>query len=277
MKMLYNLKIVRFEMAPGNDHKSHLSLQEAGFIGAGVLSMVLAFILLVVLALNGSCQMQKTKGNGVSGERHVEIGQFEQIQLGGTVDAIIRQCPSTSIYIHGDENLLPLIDFELKQGVLIISNKRDIDPKLGLMIEICTPIINRITLSGAADLTALDLECEILELQLSGVGDMEFTGQADYLEVLLSGVGDLRLVGNTGKLDAVVSGVGDLKAGDLTAKRIDIKVSGVGDAVVYPLHTLDARVSGVGDIIYFGNPSEQRTHISGAGEIIRRPKPGTDR
>jgi hypothetical protein len=145
------------------------------------------------------------------------------------------------------------------------------------MIEICTPIINRITLSGAADLTALDLECEILELQLSGVGDMEFTGQADYLEVLLSGVGDLRLVGNTGKLDAVVSGVGDLKAGDLTAKRIDIKVSGVGDAVVYPLHTLDARVSGVGDIIYFGNPSEQRTHISGAGEIIRRPKPGTDR
>jgi hypothetical protein len=264
-------------MAPENDHKPHYCRQEAGFIGTGALTIVLAFILLATFTLYGSCQMQKTKGNGIPGDRLVEIGQFKRVKLGGTVDAIIRQCPSTSILIHGDENLLPLIDFELKQDVLIISNKRDIAPELGLLIEICTPIINGITLSGAADLSALDLECEVLELRLSGVGDMEFTGQADYLEVAISGVGDLQLVGSTGKLDAVVSGVGDLKADNLAADRIDIKVSGVGDAVVYPIHTLDARVSGVGDIIYVGNPSEQRTHVSGAGEIISRPKPDSER
>jgi len=267
---------MRFKMVPGINHNSYYSRREAGFIGTGMLSLVLAFALLSIFTLNGSCQMQKTKGNGIPGERLVEIGQFEQVQLGGTVDAVIRQCPSTSIVIHGDENLLPLIDFELKQGVLIISNKRDIAPELGLMIEICIPIVSGIMLSGAADLSAINLECDILELQLSGVGDMEFTGQADYLEVAISGVGDLQLVGDTGKLDAVVSGVGDLDAGNLTANRVDVNVSGVGDAVVYPLHTLDARVSGVGDIIYFGNPPEQRTHVSGAGEIIRRPKPGTD-
>lgn len=257
------------DIAQRNNH----SRLEAGFIISGILSLLLVVILfsaLFVLMLNGRCNMHNVKGNGIPGELQVELNDFNRLRLGGTVNARVTQCPITSVVIRGDENLLPLVNFEIDQGVLEIENKRGFTPRLELIIDICTPTLEGITLSGAADLTAVDLICEKLELRLSGVGDLNFSGQADYLEVRLTGVGDLLLTGKATEMDAVVSGVGDLNAADLETESVTVKVSGVGDAVVFPRTALDARVSGVGDVIYYGSPTKVSRHVSGAGEIIHR-------
>jgi len=246
---------------------------EHGFIISGLLTLLLVIALFsafFVLIFNGKSHGRMIEGNGVMAEQVIECTEFTQLRLGGTVDAVLHQCPATSIVVHGDENLLPLIEFDWEGETLVIRNTRGFKPKLELQIEICAPRLESITLSGAADLTAHDFTSEYLELKLSGVGDLVFSGEVDDLEAHLSGVGDLRLEGRAALLTATVSGVGDLDAGQLPTDRVEIKVSGVGDAVVYPIQALNARVSGVGDIIFHGDPEELRVSSSGAGDIIRK-------
>ena len=208
------------------------------------------------------------KGNGIPGERIVECGDFTQLNLNGTVDVILRHCPVTSIIIHGDENLLPLVEFDKKQSILTITDTRPLKPQLKMLIEICTPTISSIELSGAADLTAIDLRCNQLTLRLSGAGDLDFSGHVGFLETSLSGVGDLHLAGRANSLSAKLSGVGDLRAASMPVEQVEVSVSGVGDATVRPLASLKANISGVGDITYFGDPSEQKFTVTGIGEII---------
>ncbi len=244
----------------------------------GLLSCGLA--LLFVLQAGTGCagvSNEPVKGNGIAGERWIECGEFSRVQLNGTVDVKLQQCPNTSVVIKGDDNLLDLIDCVLQNGTLMIDNDEQLQPKLGLLIEICTPVLNAVTLSGAADLTALDLACGQLELILNGVGDINLSGKIDNLQVGLSGVGDLNLTGKAGTMDAALSGVGDLNAADLVTESVTVNLSGVGDAVVHPLSSLDASVSGVGDIIFHGNPTKLSKQVSGAGEIIHRNKPDTER
>ena len=243
---------------------------QAGFIISGILTVILVAVLfaaLLLLVFKGKDHLRPVKGNGIPDIRQIECSDFDRLRLSGTVDAVLRQCSVTTVVIHGDENLLPLIECEQQNSTLVIRNKRGLKPQLDLVVEICTPTVSSIVLSGAADLTAIDVVSKQLELCLSGVGDLNFSGHADNLDIKLSGVGDLELAGSASELTAVVSGVGDLDAAALQAEQITIKVSGVGDAVVHPLVRLQATVSGLGDITYYGNPAELAVSVSGAGEI----------
>ena len=94
-------------------------------------------------------------------------------------------------------------------------------------------------------------------LDISGVVDGEIEGvDTERFEIDLSGVGDLEMSGQCGFFDARVSGVGDLDAEKLECRSVEVRVSGVGSASVYAGDEVDARISGMGDIDVYGSPEK---------------------
>ena len=98
---------------------------------------------------------------------------------------------------------------------------------------------------------------ELTALKISGVVDGHVSDvDADNFSINISGVGDLEVDGECGALDANLSGVGDLDARGLECATAEVKVSGVGSAVVFASDAVDAKVSGMGDIDVYGSPSK---------------------
>ena len=143
-----------------------------------------------------------------------------------------------------------------------------------------------ISMSGGADLNALDVQTGFLTVLVSGGADTELSGQADELEVsvsggadadlkvkcrtakaTVSGGADLGLSGNAEEATFSAMGGAELDAGDFAVKRLKVTANGVGGASVWAIDELQATASGAGSVRYRGNPQQLDNRASSAGSI----------
>ena len=95
---------------------------------------------------------------------------------------------------------------------------------------------------------------------------MDFTINADTLEIDVSGLGDINLEGEVDFHRVSISGSGKYDAKDLKSRECEIEVSGLGSATLNASEELDIDISGAGNVYYMGNPSISQS-ISGLGRI----------
>lgn len=105
----------------------------------------------------------------------------------------------------------------------------------------------KISLSGASDLKANNLECDKIECRSSGSSDIKMSGKANN--------GEYRC-----------SGSSDIKSYDFIVNRLKCSASGSSDIQTTVTDFLDASASGSSDIKYKGNP-ETKKHASGSSDI----------
>lgn len=105
----------------------------------------------------------------------------------------------------------------------------------------------KISLSGASDLKANDLECEKIECRSSGSSDIKMSGKA-----------------NTGEYRC--SGSSDIKSYNFVINRLKCSASGSSDIQTTVTDFLEASASGSSDIKYKGNP-ETKKSSSGSSDI----------
>src|SRR5262245_36057785 len=75
-----------------------------------------------VIALGG--RFNAVKGSGTRKEEVRQVGDFSGVQVGRGFKANIAVGPSTSLKISADDNLLPLIKTEVRNGDLVIETDR---------------------------------------------------------------------------------------------------------------------------------------------------------
>jgi hypothetical protein len=158
---------------------------------------------------------------------------------------------AASLKVSAEENLLGMIRTRVKGNSLIIDTKKNISPRKEIVIEITTPSLSDLDVSGANNIDVDNISCDEFNLDLSGAGTVDLRGEVE-------------------KFTADLSGAGSIKAKQLKAKDVRISVSGAASADVYASKFLDASVSGVGSIEYFGDPEKTKTDVSGVGSITRK-------
>ncbi|MHB8906840.1 MAG: head GIN domain-containing protein [Melioribacteraceae bacterium] len=211
---------------------------------------LISTVLLLAFVLSG-CGFWGVRGNGRIKDESRKVAEFRKIEAGGAFSIHVKVGPATSIRISAEENLLGYIRTNVKGNTLVIDTRKNISPRKQILIEITTPYLNDIEVSGAND------------IEIEGINETEF-------DVDLSGAGNIHLIGEVEKLRAELSGAGNINARELKAKEVLISVSGAASADVYATKYLDASVSGVGSIDYYGNPEKTRTNVSGVGSITRK-------
>ena len=211
---------------------------------------LISTVLLLAFVLSG-CGFWGVRGNGKIRDESRKVAEFRKIEAGGAFSIHVKVGPATSIKISAEENLLGYIRANVKGNTLVLDTRKNISPRKQILIEITTPYLTDIEVSGAND------------IEVEGINETEF-------DVDLSGAGNIHLIGEVEKLRAELSGAGNINARELKAKEVLISVSGAASADVYATKYLDASVSGVGSIDYYGNPEKTRTNVSGVGSITRK-------
>lgn len=215
---------------------------------------------------------KKVKGNGNTITETRNTSAYESISVAGSFDVFLVKGSEGEIELKGEENLLEHLSVSVKNGVLVLKVKDNINlsPSWNKGISIRVPVeeIEAVKLSGSGDISSnFTLESSDFDAAISGSGDISLTIDSKRLDVKISGSGDIDLHGNTEDMNVKVSGSGDVNAYDLKAENATVMVSGSADVKVSVSGSLDAKVAGSGDVHYKGNPKKVSSKVSGSGDV----------
>jgi hypothetical protein len=184
----------------------------------------------------------------------------------GDFEVLVRVAPETSLTLTGDDNLLPLVRTEVREGTLHIGATRGVSSRRGIRVSLTTPSLQAVAVSGSSRVDARRFRAEAFRASVSGSGNLSAEGETRTLEIALSGSGNARVTGSAERVAAALSGSGDLDLLRLSARTADVQVSGSGTAALLASDELNASVSGSGDVFYGGAP-RVTSHISGSGTV----------
>jgi hypothetical protein len=191
------------------------------------------------------------KGSGNPSSETREVGEFSGVDVGGVFQVEITAQQEFGFEIEADDNLLPLIRTEVRDGVLWIETDEKISPNQPLRVRVSAPDINKIAASGVS------------KVSLSAVKN-------DELHVDTSGASKVNITGETANLIVEVSGASKVDAGDLKAGNAKIDASGASHVDVFAVNDLRSDASGASKIVYTGSPKNVEKNASGAGSIRQK-------
>lgn len=188
-------------------------------------------------------------GNVMTEER--PVGPFNRLRLAITANVMIGGTGSQSLSVTADDNVLPLLISEVRNGTLVLSHKR------GTSFEGKTPSF-RITVS------------ELRSIDFSGSGIVmgaNLTGES--LSISHSGSGRIMLAGQVHEVNLSLRGSGTIDTAKISAKQVRVVLSGSGAVTVAASDLLDVQLSGAGTVDYLGSP-KIFSKVSGSGRVRQK-------
>lgn len=210
------------------------------------------------------------KGNGQSTTQERSVSETSKIKTSGSFDIHIIEGNSFSVKVQADENLMPYIITENKDGFLNIHAKEgyNLSSHDKMLVTVTTSRLEELALAGSGNATGEGRFTggDHLKVSIAGSGDIKLDVNTPQIESHIAGTGNISLSGETRKSKIEIAGNGDYKAGDLKSEDVEIHIAGSGNAGVFADHNLDIHIAGSGDVIYKGDPSITQ-EIAGNGKI----------
>jgi len=210
-----------------------------------MLGAVLAF------GISGCHFNRGVKGNGLRRAEQRNLPSFKAVDTTGAYEVEITCQKPASFEIEADENILPLIKTEVRDGVLFVSTEKRYDTRNPVVLRITVPELNAVSSSGAGDIKIRDVNGSDLRIESTGAASINAAGKAKNATISSTGAGDVEAAG-------------------LIAEKAKVSVTGAASVNVYVTDQLDVSVSGVGSVNYSGHPKTVNKNVSGIGSISEK-------
>lgn len=220
-------------------------------IFAGTLTAALIFTFSACRYLGKGVQ-----GSGVRKTEKRDLGSFTAIQASGAYEMKVTCQQSASFEIEGDDNILPLIKTEVRDGVLHVHNEKSYNPSTVIVIRIGLADLNRFASNGAGDVSITNVKNDKLSINSTGATKIKAEGQTKFAEI-------------------TVPGAAKIDASSLRVERAAVTVTGAAQVDVYASQQLDVTVSGVGQVTYSGNPPVVNKNVTGLGTVTKKESGGS--
>ncbi len=225
------------------------------------------------LLLFSSCReifAKRIRGNGNITTQARSAGQFNSVDVSGSIDVYVKQDSSSSIKVEADENLQQYIETIDDGNVLRIKTEEGYNLRSSRQIKVyvSSAVFKRFEASGACDIFSegkISSSSDI-DLGLSGSCEVTMDINAPKVSADVSGACTVKLKGETKDFKLQGSGSTDVKCFDLIAENVDLDISGAGDAEVYASSKLSGSISGAADVHYKG-AAQTDIHTSGASSV----------
>ncbi len=203
------------------------------------------------ITLTSSCDeiwgnVISTYGTGDLMTETRSLPYFDKIQARMGADINIIESDSSYIEIEAQQNILDIMETEVKNGTLFIHFGRyNIQTSKTICINIHTKNVDKFEFFGAGNVVS---DLSIADISVSGSGNIKCQGQGHAAKVRINGAGTIDLF-------------------DMPVNVADINISGSGTVKVNASQELAISISGLGTVFYLGYPEISR-NISGIGNII---------
>ena len=187
-------------------------------------------------------------GSGNKKELTQSLRKFDSIQTYVSAELNISQSKDFSIKITGDDNILPLIKFNIEDETLKLYTEKSFSTKNPLVIDLSLGGLRSLLANGSGNISLKDVEGDHLQIELNGSGDIFGSGVISQLNVVLQGSGDMDFT-------------------QLKSKNCEVSLIGSGDIAIFAEQSVNAKIQGSGDISVSGHPGTVKQSIDGAGQI----------
>jgi hypothetical protein len=215
-------------------------------------SALLALICLTLCVASG-CDIflgQVLVGSGIPFTESRETEPFSGLEISGAIKASVTIGQPQSVEVSGDDNLVPMIITEVRDGTLVVRMEpwSRIQTKEDFTVTIVTPELQELSVSGACHVDVEGLEVGEFTVDISGASHVAASGRCNQLVADLSGASALKCVA-------------------LEAESVKLDVSGASNAKVTATDRLAAEASGASTVRYAGDPGSVKADTSGASSI----------
>lgn len=214
--------------------------------------VLLVFALTLLLVTFSGCHLgkfaHKVTGSGVRKTEKREMPAFKAIETEGSFD-VEAVCQSPQSYeMEADDNILPLIKSEVRNGVLHLKAEQGYDSQRGVIVRINVPNLEKVDATGAGKYHIKSLKNDTFEVRTTGASTITVTGQTNSLEIH-------------------TTGAGTIDTHNLTAQKANVRSTGAAQVDVYASEELDATATGAAQITYRGDPKTVNKHTTGAASV----------
>ena len=140
-----------------------------------------------------------------------QVSGFDEVELSYPAEVLIQQGNTESLEVEADDNLLPNLKTQVRNGKLEIFYRREdgkhVNPTKTPKITIVVKDLSDVDFNSAGELTIEKLKTDNLGVSLSGAGNLNLEDiQVKGLGVNLSGAGSVTASGSAEDLDMNISG-----------------------------------------------------------------------
>jgi hypothetical protein len=235
-----------------------------------ILSALLITSCVPIPNIFGGRYMIRGSGNVIAEDR--PVSGFDRVSLRDIGLVILTQGDEDALTVETDDNLLPFVRTEVRDGTLILSfgdetGKASLQTSHGIKYYLSVKAIAGLEVADSGNLQAASLDVDHLEIVVRDSGDLEVDSlKARTLEARISDSGHARLAGQVQTQDVTVRDSGDYIAAELRSQADTAVVSDSGEATLWTSEMLDVTISDSGDVSYYGRP-RIRQRITDSGKL----------
>lgn len=237
---------------------------------------VLQIVLLAFVAVVTSQPVLASWFDRISGNGNVEkvvrdINDFHSISVSNGLDLFISQGNSEGVIVEADSNLHEIIKTEVRDGVLRIYTKKQIQKAKARKIHVTVKNLERLNSSAGSDVKSVGvLQLNNFMVDVSSGADVNLEVIGNEIKGSASSGSDLILRGRANVFWANSSSGADLTAFELEANEVYAEASSGADTRVWAVKSLNASASSGGDVVFRGNPEMLDRNESSGGDVSRR-------
>ena len=210
-------------------------------------TLLLMFVVLV--AAFSACHLGKgVQGSGNRKSEKRNLAAFKAIDTTGAYEVEVTCQKPASFEIETDDNILPLIKTEVRDGVLYVTSEESYNPSRTVALRISLPELTAVSSRGAGQILVQDAKSDDLKIDSNGAASIKANGKVKSTSISSSGAGEI-------------------DASRLQAEKARVTVAGAASVNVYASEQLDVTISGVGKVNYSGNPKIVNKQVSGFGSV----------
>jgi hypothetical protein len=212
---------------------------------------------------------ERIQGNGSIKKQAREVSKFSGVSFGLPGAMEVRLGATEGITVEADENLLPMIETVVENGVLKV---RAIKKNMSLESRAIRIVVNarevdRLYQGGSGTIESDALKAQKLEFKLGGSGAINVKGlEAKEVTIAIGGSGNFKAgSGWAQNVSIAIGGSGDVQLGDVKAADVSVSVAGSGQSTVWAKDSLSYTIAGSGDVNYYGDPRISKSVIGSGG------------
>lgn len=197
---------------------------------------------------------QSVEGSGVLERQERIVKTFHAIDIAGSADVAVTMDDTQSVFIETDDNILPLIETEVRNDTLVIrtASNTSIMPKLPIRVAVTMKSLDVVRITGSGNFDITGLAAGKIQFELPGSGNISAAGTAEHVTVSLNGSGNIL-------------------CGDLESLSAEVRLDGSGNITVNASENLDVNIDGSGSVRYRGNPVMVNQSVPGSGSVMPIP------
>jgi len=229
-----------------------------------IINLLIIGILFLSLA---SCVI----GSGNIEREERAVIDFNRVLVGSDIELEIEQGENESIIIEAEENIIPLISTEVKDGELIVKFNRSsiiINKSKPPKIYIIVTDLDEIKLLDDAKVSCNYLESEVLKIYLETGSSTFLNIDANELYVFASSGSMVSISGKVEKQNIYLKNDVYYLAEDLKSNKCEAQIGNRTNATVNVSNNITAEISSSGNLTYIGNP-EIVKKVSFGGSITK--------